>query len=359
MRVPTLIVHIGTAKTGSTAIQVALHRQRGELRSHGVAYVHDPGFVNLREVAAACVDDDGDDDHLDTLGLHDVDARRAFRTEVVDRFRRQVSSAMEDERERVETVVVSSEHFHSRLVTPTAVARLADVVRPLADRVRVVCYLRRQVDLFASFYSTHLRNGGCETLDQVGDRLSRLGHPYADYDHLLSMWADAFGADAIEPRLFGRDELVGGTIVADVARVIGLPDGVLVEEPGVNPSISRLGQVLMLAINRAVAAGADPGPLAEARGVVEAACTGPGERWPPDEAAARQAVFDPGNEAVRRRWFPDRAALFPTSFAPPPAIDVDDEARAVLTELFRRLTEGSPAEPAPSTPPVRRRRRWR
>lgn len=358
MRVPTLIVHIGTAKTGSTAIQVALHRQRDALRSHGVAYVHDPGFVNLREVAAACVDDDGDDDHLDALGLRDGDARRAFRTEVVDRFRREVSTVAADA-SGVGTVVVSSEHFHSRLVTPTAVARLADAVRPLADRVRVVCYLRRQVDLFASFYSTHLRNGGCETLDQVGDRLSRLGHPYADYDHLLSMWADAFGAEAIEPRLFGREELVGGTIVADVARVIGLPDGVLGEEPGANPSISRFGQVLMLAINRAVAAGADPAPLAEARRAVEAACTGPGERWPPDEAAARQAAFEPGNEAVRRRWFPDRDALFPTSFAPPPAIDVDDHARAALTELFRRLAEGSPAEPAPATPPVRRRRRRR
>lgn len=332
-RVParSVVVHIGTAKTGSTAVQSALFRHRDELLRHGIAYLPGEGHINNRDLAAACVADEGDDDLLDELGLATPSARAAFGERVIDRLRRDVAALPAD----VHTVVISSEHFHSRLVGPSMVRRLGDALAPWAGPVRIVCYLRRQVDLLVSFYSTYLRNGGCETLDEVGDRVLRTGHPYADYDHLLSMWADVFGDDALEPRCFG--ELVGGSVVNDVGAAVGAPRGLLTEGRPENTSISRFGQALLRAINRAIADGAAPEPLITARTAIADAFPGPGERWPPSVAAARQAPFEIGNEVVRRRWFPDRTSLFSPDHPPVPPMDVTTDQQDALAAVFARL----------------------
>lgn len=339
MPVPTLIIHIGTAKTGSTAIQTALHRHRDELRNHGIAYLPGDGFVNNRDLAAACVGVDGDDDLLDRLGIAGPEAATAYRERVVGRLHAEAATLSDD----VHTVVLSSEHFHSRLVAPPMVRRLSSAVAPLADRVRIVCYLRPQVDLIASFYSTYLRNGGTETLDEVGDRLLRLGHPYADYDHLLTMWAGAFGESVIEPRVFG--EFDGGTVLTDIASTIGAPSGVLAEQAPENTSISRFGQALLLAVNRAISAGASADRLEAVRSSLAAAFGGPGDRWMPEEAGRRQATFDAGNEAVRRRWLPERDRLFPGRFGDVPTMELTDAQRDVLAEVFAGLASAATTGP--------------
>lgn len=349
MTVPLLVLHIGTAKTGSTAIQSALHAQRGELIAAGIAYLPGHGQINSRDLAAGCVGPDGDDDLLDELGFVGADERAAYLDAVVARLHDDVARLPAD----VRTIVLSSEHFHSRLVTPDMVRRLAGIVQPLADDVAVVCYLRPQADLIASFYSTYLRNGGCETFDEVGARVLRVGHPYADYDRLLSMWADVFGGDAIRPRIFG--EFAGGGLLDDVASAIGAPPGLL--RPGglENPSISRVGQLLLLALNRAAASGAAPERLTAAREQVAAAFVGPGERWPPEVAAERQAPFADGNEAVRRRWFPDRAELFAPVVARSATEAFDARHVDALAGIFRELA-------APQVPPASAAgtaRRWR
>jgi hypothetical protein len=47
------ILHIGTEKTGTTALQTALSSQREYLSNNGICYAKTPGGLNCRSLAAA------------------------------------------------------------------------------------------------------------------------------------------------------------------------------------------------------------------------------------------------------------------------------------------------------------------
>ena len=143
----------------------------------------------------------------------------------------------------------------------------------------------------------------------------------------------------MRPRIFG--EFVGGNLATDIAAVIGAPEGLFDAQQiaAENPSISRVGQALIVAINRVLASGIHDETLIHARSRIATAFGGPGERWSEQEAALRQAPFEAGNEAVRRQWFPDRSALFgprPEPAEPNTTTEHIDVLVDVLSELSKR-----------------------
>ena len=115
-------------------------------------------------------------------------------------------------------MVYSSEHFHSRVRQRHEIVRLYDRLAPLYDRIRILVYLRRQDALALSAYNTALQAGETRALT-----LSRITAttPYYDYLSLLQRWAEVFGEDALEVRLFDKAHLVSGDVVADCCEVVG------------------------------------------------------------------------------------------------------------------------------------------
>ena len=335
---PDAIVHIGTAKTGTTTLQTALLAASDGLAEHGVAYLPSPGMVNARELAAASVGEQGFDDHLDSIGATSPEGRRRFRDEAERRFAHQVAESSADTR----TVVISSEHLHSRLVEPAMVDRFHALIEPHVGQVRIVCYLRPQIDLVASFHSTHLRNGGTDTFQQTNDKMLTTESPYTNYELMLDRWASAFGEAAIEVRIFDRNAFTGGSILGDFAGLLGLPHGVLVAAEGdANRSISHLGQLLLSEVNRAVRDGrVETDTAVPLRHSIAESFVGRGEALWGTEAVEAQSRFAAVNEAVRARFRPDLQRLFPVAGeAGPPSVT---PAQAVTVAAVIEACSGPP-----------------
>jgi len=351
---PDAIVHIGTAKTGTTTLQHAFDGGAGRLRAAGLAYLHDDGRSDARELASASVGEDGFDDLLDERGIVSAQERRRFRDDVQRRFAERVASCGAD----IHTVLISSEHLHSRLVTQEMVDGFRRLIKPHVGAVRVVCYLRPQIDLVASFHSTRVVNGAPVDFADTCAEFLRIDSPYSNYEWLLDRWATAFGADAIDVRTFDRSAFDRGSIVGDFARYLGVDDDVLVEPAGdANQSIGQVGQMLLTEVNRAAdSALLTPDEASALRGRITSTFVGAPSRLTGDAAIEAQRRFDAGNEAVRRRFRPDLDRLFRD---PDDANDAGDTVAASLTpaevDAFHSIL-GRLRTPGPATEvPLRRR----
>jgi hypothetical protein len=124
----------------------------------------------------------------------------------------------EFEQSGCDTVWLSSEHLSSRINDVEGIARLAALLKPLADHVRVVVYLRYQPDLYLSAYSTFVRIGR----DIDVDRPIGPDNYYYRFDRILDNWAKCFGRDAMIVRIFDRAELKNGDIIDDFFGILGI-----------------------------------------------------------------------------------------------------------------------------------------
>jgi tetratricopeptide (TPR) repeat protein len=213
--------------------------------------------------------------------------------------------------------------------------------------MRVVVYLRRQDSHYASGYTQALRVGhvGPPVLPKAGPEQRR------DYDYaaLLDLWAGVFGEAAVTPRLFEPESLKNRDVVDDFLDLCGIALDVPKDDPDRQSNLSLTPGGIDLVRAMAEKLGAAPGGLQGGsplwRRFVQAANEAlPGRGWKPDAAEARAflARFEAVNEAVRRRWFPDRASLFtppPEGGAPGAADPAINRAAALEAALTLILAE--------------------
>jgi hypothetical protein len=309
-----LELHIGTEKTGSTAIQEHLHGHREQLIEAGVALPLFLGSANHRALASIFVRDEQDDDYLRAQNVVAPERRAVHREKLLAKLERSIEQA----RRSADRYVISAEHFHSRLLAPGEVQHFARCVAPLFDSVRVRCYLRRQDQMALSFYTQKLRSGFIPpTILPILNvrRLHPSLPPFFDFESLLQRWADALPDASIEPAIYDRAQLEGGDVVTDFYAWLG------VTKPGggapvrANASLSGAGQMALLALNRVhggdLAARTRSRPLREdLNQFLQQRAQGPGVRPSRAEAQEFAAAFDASNRRVAERWF-DRRELFP------------------------------------------------
>lgn len=332
------IVHIGTEKTGTTTVQQCFGGNREVLLTSGILYPEAPAnrYHNHVGLAAYAASDHLIDDIRRHLGIND--------SGTLARYRRSLESALYKEvaevRSRIQTLVFSNEHCHSRLVSADEIVRIRNLLAPVADTISIVVYLRRQDRMAVSLYSTYLRSGGTRKAvfpDQVDMR-------YFDFDRLLDMWASVFGEDAIKPRIYEPSMLENGDVVQDLAALIRQhwsPD--FGARPRTNESFSPAAQEIVRHLNERLAQGDVRLAAHDIPALIDrmtAAFAGPGRRPAKDDAAAFYQQFRDSNERVRQRWFPDRATLFDEDFSHyPEADDAEslsiEDAADLLVELVR------------------------
>ena len=101
-------------------------------------------------------------------------------------------------------------------------------MRPYFDEIRIVSYLRRQDRHAVSHHQEGARPNRRAEGDLWGhapDALpdySPTHDLYLDYDRRLGLWADVFGQDKLDLRVYDRRRLKDGDIVADFLTLIGL-----------------------------------------------------------------------------------------------------------------------------------------
>lgn len=327
------ILHIGTEKTGTTALQAALSNQREYLSHQGVYYAKAPGELNCRSLAAAFTPQGARDDYLTKTGLTEPEKFAQWRHDLLVRISQEIAGA----RENCHTYVLSSEHFSSRLTTDASVVDLAEYLRSEFEDIRVVCYLRRQDLMATSRINEGLRAGFPRRWfpNLTSDR--ELPNLY-DYEALINRWSAGFGELAIQLRIFQRAQLIGGNVVADFSES---QLGLLIEqtdERNSNVSLSLVAQLALMMFNQAMGLEARLHVSKHRRELaqyLERVAPGADGKPSRSRAIAFYEFFKEGNSRLASLYF-QRSQLFDEEFDeyPERELEKDFESAALLLSKF-------------------------
>jgi hypothetical protein len=233
------IVHIGTEKTGSTSIQKFMHMNKPALADLGFLYLHNLGRVEYRDISAFCMKQGRVDDYFMQKRVNAPSLRAEFDKNFLSDFHRKMDAAVG----HVHTVIISSEHFSSRLNSLEEIERLKQLLSGYASQVTIVCYIRDQVAKICSQYSTWIKGGGREKFGNYFSAYLRKNNHRDLYDSKFELWGGVFGYDNLRVRLFDESFFNGGTLLSDFSQQ--LPDGIdeyLTPPPQhKNQALSRMG----------------------------------------------------------------------------------------------------------------------
>lgn len=295
-----LTVHIGTTKTGTSSIQAFLHHNQQALRQDGILVPNGLGHLIHFHTAIAALPFGKSPDLAKLIPLGDVADHARFREETRNSFYEQLAAAP-DCRE----VIITAEQLHSRLTLPEDVQSFRDLFCSGFDKVRIVVYIRPQLDQIISLYSTMLRGGYAHTLESfITARLQPRFRPYFDLRDVITRWSDLFGTENVTVRPYKAISGQFGTL-GDFCSLMDIDlaqDGWELHQPA-NGSINIAGQELLRMLNQSGALDA-----AKRRQIVkwaETHCAGHGALPTLQQARDFQSLFDESNAWVTQTFFPD------------------------------------------------------
>jgi len=323
---PTVFLHIGQPKTGTSALQTFLKTNRLQLKAQGFVY---PRHCH----------------HLS--GLWDDDP------EAVRKARSTWESVERDHVDGPDHIILSNEGLSESLFSrPTA---LGDILSFLGTRpVKVVLYLRRQ-DLHLESYYRQLVRGGNFTTPFGPTAIDDMVHPdYYDYNRQLNALENQFGRENIILRIYDRNEFHGGNLAADFCHAVGLEwrDEFVQAPRNENPSIDARLTDMLLAANAAIPDRG--GLLREFKELID--CVEEftfkdreGRLLSPADRIAMVERFSGGNARIARRYF-NREELFDTSdldTLKAPKKLTDNDLYLLMFNLNAAWTQGMGAVPFP------------
>ncbi|SNR75491.1 hypothetical protein [Puniceibacterium sediminis] len=193
------LIHIGLPKTGSTALQHALHDAQMDLRSQGILYPDPtvPKAYNHGLLAAAMMTRDELPREYRFLEESDLQER----TEVfLEGLRRQIRDVPHN------LLILSSEYLSRFYLSENAEDFLKFFTDLGADQIEILVYIRRPSDYYLSASQQRLRASS-----QLSAQEPR------DVCGVLENFRTLFPAADITVRLFDRNSLEEGDVVADFA----------------------------------------------------------------------------------------------------------------------------------------------
>jgi hypothetical protein len=284
---PKIILHIGVENTGTTYLQRTFAKNRAYLRDNGILYPISPGEENHWSLAAFAVDQNRNDTVQRMAGITSREDIPNFRWNLRGALRREFEAA------GCETLLLSNEHCSSRLQTPAEVARLASLLRSIADEVKILVFLRRQDEAHLSIFSTSVREGW--TLPLSLPNSEDVQRRY-DYKALLDRWSGVFGKDAVIVRRYSHHDSLQETLSAVNFSLPGLvrPDARL------NPRLNAKKIELLRSLN-ALLSVTDRGDIAQI--VDKIALDGPPLAMPREMAQDIMKLIKPSNTEVAKEYF--------------------------------------------------------
>ena len=192
-----VIVHIGTEKTGSTSIQEYLYQNKRRLNKAGFYYLQSGGARNSRALASYCTSDHKDDDFLASIGVASLKEKAEFKREYIKSFRVEIKSLPKN----IHTVIISSEHLHSRTNSQEEVNAVYELLSPFFSKIKIVCYLREQLATSVSLYSTAIKCGKVISFSKFLLNC-KPENIYYNYYEMLNNWGKIFGLESLDINLF-------------------------------------------------------------------------------------------------------------------------------------------------------------
>ena len=216
----TLFLHIGLARCGSTAVQIFAHENAVALLRNGLCY---PSAGDLGSTWKPT--------HGNGIGLAKAESLEDMQAVTAVAFRTMAGLGQSK-------FLVSSEFFS--ILENSRIDLLASIARRHEFSVKIIVYLREQVDWLMSCYAQAIRKGRLSEsfIDYIGN------DAYSErvrYDAICQRWGDAFGLRNVVPRIYDRNLLVGGDVRRDVLQVTDTSAvGCVFADVVNNPSINAL-----------------------------------------------------------------------------------------------------------------------
>lgn len=302
-------LHIGTAKSGTTALQHFCADNRAQLEAAGLGYVTIDGHSSVNKLAIAI---------------------NKGREAQLAQFQDQISRHIRNSRAR--TVLISSEMLFG--MAPENILKALPVLQDYP--LNLLVYLRRQDRYIESKYLQKLKNGRFR--GTIWDYIDKFDGSGSDYYAELRPW---FNLDCdVHPRICERSALIGGSTVTDAMAVMGFDElAQAVPETrveNVSPSLGRIQLLQALSDaghpkTRRIQRALPPDPNGKARFLTQA------------QRRTYVAQYQRSNEAIRQSFFPAMPQLFATDdlegpdAAPPEGYT--PEQIAEITELFKLVLQ--------------------
>lgn len=220
----TLYMHIGTHKTGTTAIQKFLYDNKGILESKGVNLIL-TGMLS---------------DNTESWGNHELARVLPYGDK---NFMWRMAA---DEAIGSSAALISSEEF--------SLIRNASLYEPLKTHfasttlVRPICYLRRQDQYLESVYNHHVKSLG--EVQPIMDFAKRIAYRL-NYFEMVQCLVESFGQKNVILRTYDQ-KFINGDIFQDFLKAIGIgstADFIFPKAP-INLGLSADGLAKMLEANR-------------------------------------------------------------------------------------------------------------
>ena len=120
------ILHIGSEKTGTTTIQSFLVQNKKMFAGHGYLVPSSVGVGNNRGLVSCAMGVFTFDDYHHARGISSDEQRNLHDLQIITKFKDELA-----ENKSCHTVIISSEHFQSRLTTIEQIHRLYSILNEL------------------------------------------------------------------------------------------------------------------------------------------------------------------------------------------------------------------------------------
>jgi hypothetical protein len=302
-----LILHIGTEKTGTSTLQKYLSENRLGLLQQGFLYPISTSGTDHYKIALAFYDAFKDDDLAKIIHVYSESEWEKFRIDFLYDLKEQFK------KNQCHTTIISCEHLHSRLLSPSEKLRIKFFFEECGfDEIRIVVYIREQVSLANSLYSTAVCYGftGIDIPGPDDPHINCL----CDHKKTIESWSSVFGLNNLIVRLYDPDRQSSFSTVVDFLSLFPDLNTTLfkfVTES--NMSLSCTGISIIRRINELEPRIKDGVINPVRRGIehiIQKKYNGDKYRMPQKLASLYINTFANSNEWVRKNWYPERFSLF-------------------------------------------------
>jgi hypothetical protein len=192
----TVYLHIGAPKTGTSALQYFLLKNRGVLTSKGIEYPAHP---------------------VDSNWISSGNAEPLVQS-LKERDEFQAKCTIEDVlRCDSEKVVLSSEYLYR--LDESCIKTLKELLSPVSTKI--IVYLRRQDFSGMSAYSQAVKRAKItsETKPWIMEQLSTGRFSFKE----IAQWSRYFGKENMTVRIYEVQQFIGGNIFSDFLNILELP----------------------------------------------------------------------------------------------------------------------------------------
>ena len=303
------ILHIGLEKTGTTSIQFLLRQNREELLKSSILVSNGSASGNNFHLAVASYAKFRADGLIRQLSIGSAAELQKFRHATIQALTAEIKSTAP------EKVILSSEHFQSRLLGTDDIELLKALLEEAGCvNIKVLLYLRDPLKIAMSHHGMAIKKGIHVTADFYRPEHRRISH-IIDHKETLTNWAAVFGEENMDVRLYPEGQS-GDVLIADFLGAAGVSPGQLDLSKQELRNVN-LNALALDALNRVNAKSDRVRLLAEDRWLfnrLEKEFAGRGLAPTPEVIELFAEHFAADHRQIAKRWFGSKSPLFVSSY---------------------------------------------